>query len=76
LKVVGYTLVTLCYKYFSEDCGNPTPINGFTNSTKTNYGAAVHVSCDKDYMLDGNSDIICQINGEWTNKPSCKLIGN
>ncbi|XP_060570002.1 uncharacterized protein LOC132728362, partial [Ruditapes philippinarum] len=56
------------------DCGDPTPGNGFTNSTETNYGAAVHVSCDKDYTLDGNSDIICQINGEWTNKPSCKLI--
>ncbi|XP_060589155.1 deleted in malignant brain tumors 1 protein-like isoform X2 [Ruditapes philippinarum] len=56
------------------DCGNPTPNNGFTNSTKTNYGAAVHVSCDKDHILDGKSDIICQINGEWTNKPRCKLI--
>ncbi|XP_053386927.1 uncharacterized protein LOC123542089 isoform X2 [Mercenaria mercenaria] len=48
--------------------------NGFLNSTATNYGAVVLVSCDRDHKLIGNSDIICQVDGSWSDMPVCSII--
>ncbi|XP_053387316.1 uncharacterized protein LOC128551050 [Mercenaria mercenaria] len=56
------------------DCGDPKPEHGFINSTFTNYGSAVHVTCEKDFNLIGDFEIICQLNGTWSNLPICKLI--
>ncbi|XP_053387243.1 sushi, von Willebrand factor type A, EGF and pentraxin domain-containing protein 1-like [Mercenaria mercenaria] len=56
------------------DCGDPTPINGFINTTLTSYGTVVHVTCEKNYRLIGDSVIICQSIGAWSNNPECDLI--
>ncbi|WAR24046.1 DMBT1-like protein, partial [Mya arenaria] len=36
------------------DCGNPTPANGFVNSTQSHLGAKVHVGCNNGYRLNGS----------------------
>ncbi|RVE75682.1 hypothetical protein OJAV_G00001320 [Oryzias javanicus] len=32
----------------------------------------VKYGCNDDYVLDGNMEIVCQQNGNWSEKPSCK----
>ncbi|XP_052775111.1 uncharacterized protein LOC128213450 [Mya arenaria] len=54
-----------------KDCGDPTPTGGFTNSTITTYGSAVHISCDPSFTILGSADIVCQATGTWSNLPIC-----
>lgn len=36
------------------------------------YMETVKYGCNGDYVLEGNLQIVCQQNGEWSEKPSCK----
>ncbi|XP_045179635.2 deleted in malignant brain tumors 1 protein-like [Mercenaria mercenaria] len=56
------------------DCGDPTPQNGFINSTYTYYGTVVKVTCNEGYRLVGNSVIKCELNNHWSDLSTCNLI--
>ncbi|KAM9770766.1 beta-2-glycoprotein 1-like [Menidia menidia] len=32
----------------------------------------IKCGCDENYVLEGNLDIVCQKDGQWSEKPSCK----
>lgn len=36
------------------------------------YKETVEYGCNGDYVLDGNLLSVCQQNGYWSEKPSCK----
>ncbi|CAJ1053694.1 beta-2-glycoprotein 1-like [Xyrichtys novacula] len=36
------------------------------------YMETVKYGCHGDYVLEGSSEIVCQQNGNWSDKPSCK----
>ncbi|XP_043969759.1 beta-2-glycoprotein 1-like [Gambusia affinis] len=36
------------------------------------YGERVKYGCESPYVLDGNTGVICQENGRWSEKPFCK----
>lgn len=36
------------------------------------YGETVKYGCNGDYVLEGSLEIVCQQNGKWSEKPSCK----
>lgn len=45
------------------------------NSTKTNFGAEVEVSCETGYRLVGNDTISCEMSESWSDYPYCQFIG-
>ncbi|XP_052777286.1 uncharacterized protein LOC128214704 isoform X2 [Mya arenaria] len=55
------------------DCGNPTPANGFVNSTQSHLGTIVTVGCNRGYRLSGSKTIVCDQNG-WSQSVFCHLI--
>ncbi|KAL4219782.1 hypothetical protein ACF0H5_020194 [Mactra antiquata] len=61
-----------CQEYH---CGDPTPFNGFINSTQTSYGSVVEIDCEVGYRLEGNKTIVCELNGSWNDRPYCQYIG-
>ncbi|XP_053387660.1 deleted in malignant brain tumors 1 protein-like [Mercenaria mercenaria] len=56
------------------ECAELVIDNGFGNSSATNYGAIVEVYCDRNYKVVGDSIIICQMNGTWSDNPTCAII--
>ncbi|TNN34391.1 Beta-2-glycoprotein 1 [Liparis tanakae] len=56
----------------------PTPENidkGFVSSSdqrEYDYMETVKYGCNGDYVIEGSFEIVCQRNGEWSEKPSCK----
>lgn len=59
-----------------SDCGDPTPTNGFSNSTDTTFGSVVNVTCVDGYTLNGSSILACNSDGNWSEYPSCIIRGN
>lgn len=57
------------------DCGDPTPTSGTSNSTDTEYGAVVEITCDAGYDLTGSSVISCQADATWSDLPTCDANG-
>lgn len=57
-------------------CPPPENIeNGYMSITEKRdfaYKETVNYGCNGDYELDGGLQIICQKNGEWSEKPVCK----
>lgn len=57
-------------------CPPPENIeNGFLSITHKRdfaYKDRVKYGCNGDYVLDGQLEIVCDKNGQWTQKPSCK----
>lgn len=68
-------ILFLTWYTFWADCGILKPHNGSINSSSTNYGSVVKVTCDKDFKLIGDEIISCQITGIWSDRPKCELIG-
>ncbi|XP_052273396.1 uncharacterized protein LOC127873560 [Dreissena polymorpha] len=56
------------------DCGDPTVSFGEVNHTSSSVGSVVSVVCEYGRKLVGDSVIVCQENGNWTNTPFCSLI--
>nr|ACQ59078.1 Beta-2-glycoprotein 1 precursor [Anoplopoma fimbria] len=56
----------------------PAPENidrGYMSSNEQrdyDYQETVKYGCDGDYVLEGSLQIVCQQNGNWSEKPSCK----
>nr|XP_040042914.1 beta-2-glycoprotein 1-like [Gasterosteus aculeatus aculeatus] len=56
----------------------PAPENidmGFLSSNEErdyDYKETVRYGCNEDYVLDGNFQIVCNQDGNWSKKPSCK----
>ncbi|XP_034399759.1 beta-2-glycoprotein 1-like [Cyclopterus lumpus] len=56
----------------------PTPENidkGYISSNdqrEYDYMETVKYGCNGDYVIEGNFQIVCQQNGKWSEKPSCK----
>lgn len=59
-----------------SDCGDPTPYKGRVNDTRTSYGTAIQVTCDKGLDLKGSSTISCQPDGTWSDNPVCDVSGS
>ncbi|XP_053386930.1 uncharacterized protein LOC123542087 [Mercenaria mercenaria] len=57
-----------------SECEGLEVDNGFINSTVNRYGDAVEVSCARDHKLNGNSVIICNSDGSWSDYPTCSVI--
>ncbi|XP_056264534.1 beta-2-glycoprotein 1-like [Pseudoliparis swirei] len=57
-------------------CPTPENIdNGFVSSSdqrEYDYMETVKYGCNGDYDIEGSLEIVCQQNGEWSEKPSCK----
>ncbi|XP_068448662.1 beta-2-glycoprotein 1-like [Clinocottus analis] len=57
-------------------CPPPENIdNGYMSSDgqrEYDYKETVKYGCNGDYVLDGGNQIVCQKNGNWSEKPSCK----
>lgn len=57
-------------------CPPPENIdNGYMSITEKRdfaYGETVNYGCNDDYALEGSLQIVCEKNGEWSQKPSCK----
>ena len=55
-------------------CGSlDNPENGQVSLTGTTVGSKAIYSCNKGFVLDGNSRRTCQINGKWSGEaPVCK----
>lgn len=57
-------------------CPTPENIdNGFVSSSdqrEYDYMETVKYGCNGDYVIEGSLEIVCQQNGEWSEKPSCK----
>ncbi|KAL4219781.1 scavenger receptor [Mactra antiquata] len=60
-----------CQEY---NCGDPTPLNGYINSTQTKYGSVVEIGCEIGYRLEGNKTVVCELNGSWNDRPYCQYI--
>ncbi|XP_022620748.1 beta-2-glycoprotein 1-like [Seriola dumerili] len=45
-----------------------------SNSDQRDYDftETIRYGCEGDYVLEGNMQIVCQKNGKWSEKPSCK----
>ncbi|XP_033933991.1 beta-2-glycoprotein 1-like isoform X1 [Pseudochaenichthys georgianus] len=56
----------------------PLPENidrGFMSSSEPrdyDYRETIKYGCNGDYVLEGSHEIVCQQNGKWSEKPSCK----
>lgn len=65
--IVSLTVVT---------CPRPGNIDrGYVSSNDDrdyDYGETVKYGCNGDYVLEGSLEIVCQQNGKWSEKPSCK----
>lgn len=57
------------------DCGDPTPYKGLSNDTRTTYGTVVSIACIDGTPVTGNSTIICQSDGTWSENPVCDDLG-
>ncbi|XP_052765863.1 sushi, von Willebrand factor type A, EGF and pentraxin domain-containing protein 1-like isoform X2 [Mya arenaria] len=51
-------------RFFQENAG------GIEND----YGSVIKVTCDSGYILHGTSHVMCQADGTWSNRPTCKGI--
>lgn len=60
---------------YYTDCGDLDVINGQANTTGTEYGTAVEVSCDIGYIYIGDPVIVCLENGNWSDIPVCDIVG-
>ena len=56
------------------DCGDlDDPENGEVSLTGTILGSEATYSCNRGYVLVGESKRVCQSNGEWSGEaPSCE----
>lgn len=60
-----------------SDCGDPSPVNGTSNiPTGTTFGDAAILSCDTGYTLIGSTFISCEETGNWSDYPTCEIIGD
>ncbi|XP_067913810.1 zona pellucida sperm-binding protein 3 receptor-like [Heterodontus francisci] len=61
-------------------CADPPPINNGTLSSlpeggSWKFGAVATYTCDKDYSLIGDKNIVCTATGEWDkDPPMCKVV--
>ncbi|XP_052274481.1 uncharacterized protein LOC127874294 isoform X2 [Dreissena polymorpha] len=56
------------------DCGDPTPNNGSINGTSYLVDDVVSLSCNRGFIVSGDSIIRCQNNSNWTDYPKCDII--
>ncbi|XP_053398307.1 CUB and sushi domain-containing protein 1-like [Mercenaria mercenaria] len=55
-------------------CGNPTPTNGVADAPAGfTYGKMAVISCNTGHTLSGDTLIICQANGTWSDSPTCEI---
>ncbi|XP_060602666.1 scavenger receptor cysteine-rich type 1 protein M130-like, partial [Ruditapes philippinarum] len=55
----------------SVDCGDPTPNQGKSNVTVFTYGTVAKIECEPGFNIYGDSMIICQSDGTWSDYPVC-----
>ncbi|KAH3886507.1 hypothetical protein DPMN_010517 [Dreissena polymorpha] len=41
---------------------------------ENDYGSVVKVTCEDSYVLDGHASVVCQGDGTWSPKPTCKPL--
>ena len=44
------------------------------NTTTSNFGDTIRLSCNNGYMLNGNALVTCQADGSWSASPSCTNV--
>ncbi|XP_060568314.1 CUB and sushi domain-containing protein 1-like [Ruditapes philippinarum] len=55
-------------------CSNPAPPNGVSDAPSGfMYNELALISCDTGYTLSGDTLILCQANGTWTDSPTCEI---
>jgi hypothetical protein len=60
----------------STVCDNPAPSNGVADAPSGFvYDKLAIISCDTGYSLSGDTLILCQANGTWTDYPTCEING-
>lgn len=64
------------FHIFSEDCGKLTILNGQVNSSTSLIGSVVKVLCSRGYRITGSDDVVCQVDGTWSETPKCQRKGN
>ena len=58
------------------DCGALSrPANGLITFTGTVFKSIARYSCDPGYGPVGNTTIVCQANGNWSESPMCRSMG-
>ena len=59
--------------YIVTDCGDPgIPSNGNTMVTSTTFGSLVNHTCNEGFLLNGESQRVCLVNGSWSDSlPTC-----
>ena len=64
------------FYYFNLDCGNLTIQNGtFITSNGTTYGQIGKHVCDAGFILIGEQNIRCTVNGWSDISTYCKIVG-
>ena len=79
---LSYSALTLFrenqYKciFFMTDCGDFTLENGtVTVPTGTTYGEIAFLSCESDFVIVGESYVVCQADGNWSSTSTNCLRG-
>ncbi|XP_053374890.1 deleted in malignant brain tumors 1 protein-like [Mercenaria mercenaria] len=57
------------------DCGDLRPAHGFVNASDSRLDTTVYIQCEDGYRLIGSPLITCQQSNNWSDHPTCKLIG-
>lgn len=56
-------------------CGYLSVLNSQSNSLDDVYGSMVEITCNPGYKLNGNSTVICGVDGRWSELPNCTAVG-
>lgn len=60
------------FPLFIIDCGDPAPLNGYSNTPEgTEFRATALVGCNSGYILNGNSLLTCLAGSVWSSAPEC-----
>ena len=64
------------HKHAVVDCGSlPDPANGMVAMTASTFDSTANYSCIGGYELVGNSQRICQADGQWSgSEPTCSKL--
>ena len=73
----SYGIMYLPY-FIVVDCGSlASPKFGQVVISGTTFGSTATYSCQKGYILVGDSTRVCQVNGQWSgDAPTCKSMFN
>ena len=61
----------------TSDCGGlSNPVYGAVDTpSETTYGEQASYVCNTGYNLVGNSQTLCQADGNWETAPTCHIVG-